>query len=72
MSIRERLRAVGASTGSAGVWPVRECGRLGVASAGVASAGAARAPTSAIGGTELYCAQLWPRRIKAPVWAAGP
>ena len=42
MSIRERLRAVGASTGSAGVWPVRECGRLGVASAGVASAGARR------------------------------
>ena len=43
MSIRDkRLRAVGASTGSAGVWPVRECGRLGVASAGVASAGARR------------------------------
>jgi acyl-CoA synthetase (NDP forming) len=43
MRIRERLRAVGASTGSAGVWPVRECGRLGVASAGVASAGVASA-----------------------------
>ena len=69
MSIRERLRAVGASTGSAGVASagVRET-RSGQCGSGQCG----RAPTSPNGGTELYCAQLWPRRIKAPVWAAGP
>ena len=69
MSIRERLRAVGASTGSAGVWPVRECGRLGVASAGVASAGARRRVQTEV---RSSIARSYGRACKAPVWAAGP
>ena len=75
MRIRERLRAVGASTGSAGVWPVRECGRLGVASAGVASAGVASAGARRRVQTEVRSSiarAAIGRACKAPVWAAGP